>query len=185
MKHLFLATISGALAAFIWGYFSWEVLSWHDMRSFTDGEAVAEVMVENVETHGIYIYPEAGQSGPDADAITSGPFVYAIVRPKPLSSPWTMRDPLIRSFGIHLVGAFIISLTIFRIRATRYISRASVGLMMGLFSGLMMTLPMWNWLELPTQHVIAYALDPLVAWTISGMVIATIIRPKKARRLFS
>ena len=185
MKQLFLATIAGALIAFMWGYISWEMLSWHEMDSFSDSEQVSEVMVANADDHGIYLLPQPSEFGPDAKAITKGPFVYAIVRPDPLSSPWSMTEPLIRSFCIQLIGAFIIALTILRIRATRYISRASVGFIMGLFSGLMMTLPTWNWFELPMNHAIAYTLDPLISWTVSGMVIAAIIRPKKARRLFS
>lgn len=92
---------------------------------------------------------------------------------------------MIRSFCIQLFGALIIAIAIHRIRATRYISRASVGPAMGLFAGLTMTLPYWNWFELPDSYTIAQILDPFIGWTMAGLVIATIIKPPRARRIFS
>lgn len=185
MKHLFLATLVGAIIAFAWGYVSWEVLSWHEMGEFKDGKQVAETLKSNVSEHDVYVYPSSLDGAPDTKALTEGPFIYAVVRPEPLLSPWRMTASLMRSFVIQLLGSFIIALMIFRIRATRYISRASVGFIMGLFAGLMMTLPTWNWFELPDHHTLAYAADPVIAWTLAGAAIAAIIRPKKARRLFS
>ncbi|MGJ8678126.1 MAG: hypothetical protein ACSHX0_11460 [Akkermansiaceae bacterium] len=185
MKRFLLATILGALVAFIWGYVSWEILSWHKMANFKNPEAVSELILENAPTHDLYMLPAPRAEGPNVEAITEGPFIYAVVRPDSLPTQWSMPTQLLRSFCIQLSGSLIISIMIFRIRARRYISRASIGLMMGLFAGLTMALPSWNWFEIPNSHAIAAALDPLIAWTLSGMLIAAIIQPKKTRRIFT
>ena len=185
MKRFFIATFIGALIAFSWGYLSWELLSWHKMDNFKNSAAVSEVLIENTTSHGIYMLPSPSSSPPNAEAITKGPFVYAIIRPSALRQPWSMTRPLIGSFCIQLIGSLIISAMVMRIRARRYISRASIGPIMGLFAGIMMTLPTWNWFELPTSHAMAYALDPFITWTLAGTVIAAIIQPKKDRRIFT
>jgi len=185
MKRILLATLAGAIIAFFWGYISWELLSWHKMDSFENDSTVVKIITENAPTHGVYTLPQPGENGPNADAITEGPFIYAIVRPGKLSSPWELSRHMIASFCIQLTGAFIIALAIHRIRASRYISRASVGPAMGLFAGIVVTLPHANWFELPHSHALAQTLDPLIAWSIAGLVIAAIIKPPRARRIFS
>ena len=185
MKRILLATLVGSIVAFLWGYISWELLSWHKMDTFKNDSAVVKTITENAPTHGVYTLPLPDKNGPNADAITEGPFIYAIVRPGKLSSPWALRSHMIASFCIQLAGAFIISLAIHRIRASRYISRASVGPVMGIFAGIVVTLPHANWFELPHSHALAQTLDPLIAWTIAGLLIAAIIKPPRARRIFS
>jgi hypothetical protein len=185
MKRFILATFAGAVIAFFWGYISWEFLPWHPMDTFKNDAAVSQTISDNAPAHGLYILPRHQESGPDAEAITEGPFVYAIVRPGKLTPPWEFGRHMIISFCIQLIGAFIITLAIHRIRATRYISRASVGPAMGLFAGVVMTLPYWNWFELPDSHTLAQVLDPFIAWTLAGLVIAAIITPPRARRIFS
>ena len=185
MKRILIATLVGAIVAFFWGFLSWAVLPWHKMDTFKDEAAVAQVMIENAPAHGVYVMPQMGEKGANADAITKGPFVYAIVRPNSLDAPWKETTPMLGSFCIQLVGAFIVTLTIHRIRASRYISRASVGPALGLFAGLMMTLPAWNWFELPLSFAFIQILDPFIAWTLAGFAIAAIIKPPRPRRIFS
>ena len=72
-----------------------------------------------------------------------------------------------------------------RIRATRFISRASVGAILGVFAAISMALPRWNWFETPNIHLLASIIDPVVAYTLAGVFIASIIKAPKARRIFS
>lgn len=185
MKRTLIATLVGAAIAFLWGYVSWELLPWHRMNSFEDSSEVARVIRDNTPEHGVYMLPIKDNAWPDAKAITDGPVIYATVRPGKLESPWTLSSRLIRSFLIQLAGAMIIAITVHRIRARRYLSRASIGPTMGLFAGLVMTLPSWNWLELPGNHALAHILDPLICWTLAGMAIAAIVRPPRTRRIFT
>ncbi|MBT8044192.1 MAG: hypothetical protein KJO79_04505 [Verrucomicrobiae bacterium] len=185
MKRIILATIAGAIVAFLWGFVSWSILPWHKPDTFTNDEAVAKVIKENAPSHGLYMLPASGAMGPDTVTVTEGPFVYAIVRPGKLDQPWTLVRPMMLSFGIQMLGALMIAIGIHRIRASRYISRASVGPAMGLFAGVIMTLPYWNWFELPQSHTLAQLLDPLITWTLAGLVIAAIVKTPPPRRIFS
>lgn len=81
MKRIFIATLVGAVVAFFWGFISWQLLPWHQMNHFKDDAAVAKAISENAPRHGLYVLPRHGDKGPDADAVTEGPYVYAIVRP--------------------------------------------------------------------------------------------------------
>ncbi|MBT8038138.1 MAG: hypothetical protein KJO21_11385 [Verrucomicrobiae bacterium] len=189
MKSIILATLAGATIAFTWNFVSWQFLPWHQMETFENDDAVARVITENAPTHGVYTLPRHLDQklikAPHARALTRGPFLYAIIRPDPLTHPWSLSRHLIYAFCIQVIGAFLITLSIHRIRASRYISRASVGPTMGLFAGLMMTLPQWNGFELPQSHTLAQILDPLIAWSLAGLVIAAMIKPRRARRIFS
>ena len=185
MKRIIIATLVGATVAFLWNFVSWQLLSWHRMDSFEDNAAVVKVIKENTPAHGIYLLPMQGQDGPNADAITEGPFIYAVVRPGKLDAPWKLSTHLMRSYVTQLLGALIIAIAIYRIRATRYLSRASVGSAMGLFAGLTMSLPHWNWLGLPGAEALVHILDPWIGWTLAGLCIAAIIKPPRARRIFT
>jgi len=185
MKRILIATFTGAAIAFLWSFISWQLLPWHQMESFKDEAAFAESVKANAPAHGLYMLPAKEEAGPDTTALREGPFVYAVVRPGKLEAPWKLSTRLIRSYGIHLLGSLIIVLAVYRIRASRYLSRVSIGTMMGLFAGLTMTLPHGNWFELPSTHVLVHVLDPLIAWTLASLCIAAIIKPPRTRRIFS
>ncbi|BDS07258.1 hypothetical protein NT6N_22980 [Oceaniferula spumae] len=186
MKRVIIATFTGALVAFFWGFITWMLLDWHTPETFKDEAAVTEVITANAETHGIYMLPRPGDMSQDREAaFTKGPFVYAIIRPGSLDRPWNMVESMLISFGINVLCCLVISVSVLRIRATRYISRASVGATLGLFAALSVVLPHWQWFETPGSHFLAEFLDPIIAYTLAGLVIAAIIKTPKARRIFS
>lgn len=185
MKRLIIATIAGALTAFVWGFVSWTLLDWHKPNSFTDASAVEQVIVDNTPNHGIYMLPLHQNQEDQTAAITKGPFLYATIRPEKLDTPWSMTRPLVISFIINLLCSLIITICVLRIRATRFVSRISVGITLGVFSAISMALPQWNWFETPGRHLLADTSDPIIAYTLAGLVIASIIKPPKARRIFS
>jgi len=185
MKRLVIATIAGALTAFTWGFVSWMLIGWHTFNSFTDTSAVEQIILENAPSHGIYMLPLHENKEDQAAATTKGPFIYAPIRPNKLDEPWTMTKPMLISFTISLLCSLIITICVLRIRATRFISRASIGVTLGVFSAISMALPQWNWFETPSSHLAASILDPIIAYTLAGLVIACIIKPRKAKRIFS
>ena len=160
-------------------------MSWHTPSTFTEPSEVEQVITANAPTHGVYMLPLNEDSDDQAAAITKGPFIYAIIRPDALEKPWSMNKSLIIAFVINLLCSLVIATCVLRIRATRFISRASVGITLGSFAALSMALPCWLWFEMPTSHTIAATLDPIIAYTLAGIVIASIIKPPRARRIFS
>ncbi len=185
MKRVIIATFTGALIAFVWGFISWVLLDWHTPSTFTNADNVAEVIKENAPSHGVYMLPLNENEEDQAAAITKGPFVYATIRPGKLNQPWSMTNSMLISFANNLLCSFVITICVLRIRATRFISRASVGATLGIFAAISMALPRWNWFETPTIHLLADASDPIIAYTLAGLVIASIIKAPKARRIFS
>lgn len=185
MKRLLIATCVGAIVAFLWGFASWELLPWHQMATFKDDQVMSQAIKENTPEHGIYMLPRRGAQGIDAQAITEGPLVYAVIRPGQLEQPWILSNHLVRSFIIQFLGSLILAVTVYRIKASRFISRASVGIVMGLFAGVSSTLPFWNWFELPNSRVLVHILDPFICWTLAGLCIAAILKPPGPRKIFT
>ena len=140
MKRLLIATCVGALVAFLWGFASWQLLPWHQMGTFKDDAAMSKAIKENTPEHGIYMLPRRGAKGLDAKAITEGPLVYAVIRPGELDQPWILNNHLVRSFIIQFLSSLILAVTVYKIKASRFISRASVGIIMGLFAGVSLSL---------------------------------------------
>ena len=185
MKRIFIATCVGAVVAFLWGFASWELLPWHQMGTFEDDAALSQAIKENTPEHGIYMLPRRGAQGLDAQAITEGPLVYAVIRPGSLDQPWLLSNHLVRSFFIQFLSSLILATTVYKIKATRFVSRASVGIVMGLFTGVSSTLPFWNWFELPTSRVLVHILDPFICWTLAGLCIAALLKPPGPRKIFT
>lgn len=185
MKRLLIATCIGAVVAFLWGFVSWELLPWHQMETFNDDAVMSQAIKENTPEHGIYMLPRRGAKGLDTQAISEGPLVYAVIRPGQLDQPWILSNHLVRSFLIQFLSSLILATTVYKIQAYRFISRASVGIVMGLFTGVSSTLPFWNWFELPGSRVLVHILDPLICWTLAGVCIAAILKPRGPRKIFS
>lgn len=185
MKRVLLAIISGAVIAFTWGFISWMFVGWHTHNSFHDPAEVAEVISANAPTDGIYMLPMENNEMDQAAAMTKGPFIYAHIRSGSLPKPWSMTKTLLISFTNNALCSLIIAICVLRIRATRYISRASVGATLGIFAAMSTVLPRWTWFETPDMHLIAEMLDPIIAYTLAGLAIASIIKAPKARRIFS
>ena len=185
MIRVITAIFIGAIISFAWGFISWMVIGWHTPSSFTDPAAVAEVIKENAPDHGVYMLPAHEDAKEQADAITNGPFLYATIRPDTLDKPWSMSNSLFFSFANNLLCSLMIAICVLRIRATRFISRASVGAILGVFAAISMALPRWNWFETPNIHLLASIIDPIAAYTLAGVFIASIIKAPKARRIFS
>lgn len=184
-KKILMATCLGGAVAFLWNFVSWEILPWHRMHSFYNNAEISESLVRNSPTHGIYMLPQRGEKGLDAEALTKGPLVYAVIRPGSLQQPWSLTEHLIKSYIIQCLCALILALTVWRMKASRFISRAAAGMVMGLFAAVSSTLPFGNWFELPGSRVIVNILDPFICWTLTGLIIAAIVKPPGPRRIFT
>jgi len=131
----------------------------------------------------MYILPTPTDHGePDVDAITQGPFVYAVVRPGQRAGKWRMIRPMALNFTLNLVLALIVALMMKK--RTSYGSRVLVAIVLGLFAGLSASLPLAIWMELPPMETLARLADPLVSWLLAGMAMAAIIKSPQ-RKIFA
>lgn len=185
MKRFIIAIVAGAIVAFTCSLITTTLTDRRTPSTFTNPSEVEQVILANAPTHGIYTIPLNKNSLDQTTAINKGPYIRATIRPGALNKPRNIYIPLAISFFIHTICSLIIAISVRRIRATRYISRASIGVTLGVFAAICMELPRWNSFETPTSHVIINMLDPIISYTLAGLIIASIITRPKQRRIFS
>jgi len=185
MKRVIIATFIGAIVAFTWSLATTLLTDWHTPSAFTNPSEVEQAILANAPTHGIYTLPLHENSLDQAAAINKGPYIHATIRPGALHKPRSIYTPLVISFITHTICSLIIAVCVRRIRATRYVSRASIGITLGVFAAISMALPHVSSFEVPTTYMIINILDPIIASTLAGLVIASIITRPKQRRIFS
>ncbi len=188
MFKIIIAALLAAIAVFAWEALSWTVLGWHEngFRTFRNEDAVAEVIKANATSgQGIYLLPAMDEPSAVAteeekkahlkrqqDAVETGPYVYAVIRPGrgEISMGMNMTLSFVRSFICALLVAGLMSqLTAF------YPGRVGFAAALGLFAGLTSDLPMWIWFEAPGRDVMVNIADHLIAWIIGGAVLGLFV----------
>ena len=189
LKKIILASILGGLAAFLWGFLSWNVFSWHmtTMKSIRNESAVVTQLTEEIATTGVYMFPGIPRDqNPVAqnaygEKIRRGPIGY-IFYTYPGVDP--MPQDFLLGFLLFCLSAFIASTMLSLASETirSYSTRVFFVTLLGIFTALSSHLHSWNWLHYPTEYSITNALDVIATWLIAGLVIAAIIKPKITRR---
>lgn len=181
---LVIASLLAAIVSFVWGYFSWMQLTWHQvgMNEFKDEAAVAEVIKENATNgRGIYMLPYPRQpldihTDEEKEAIltkvetamTEGPYIYAIVRPG--AKDGDMTQSLIRSFVRSLIASLLVGALMTQL-VIGYAGRITFAAVFGLFAGLAVDVQTWIWFELPTRELIVNMADHFIEWSLAGAVL--------------
>ncbi len=185
-KPLLKCSIIGGLVVYIWYMFSWMILPWHDMvtNRFTDQQAVAQVLMQNAPTDGLYVLPSMKPPVISADMLGQnmsqygstdmsnwqGPFVYANIHKG--IKPNAMTVPLVVSLITHIIGAFFITLLLLQTKLARYWSRVKFVTIVGFLVGFLSMVPLWNWWGFTGAFTVVGILDTLFAWFFGGLVIA-------------
>lgn len=182
---LFVAALLAAILSFAWGFMSHNVLTWHDKgrSDFKDEKAVAEVIKANA-TYGIGIYTlpypqkavtyaeptEQKRLSESFDAAkTSGPYVYAIVRPGLKEDDQI--TSLAWSFGRSFLCALLLG-TLLHQTVLAFPGRLAFCAAAGLFAGVVCILPQNIWLELPWRNVIITVVDHIIEWSLAGLALS-------------
>ncbi len=86
----------------------------------------------------------------------------------------------IRSYVLEVVGAGLIVylLCLAGPNLRRYRERVAFVALIGLFATISGPLMDWNWLGFPLGFSMPIALDGIIGWTMAGLVIAALIKPK-------
>ena len=90
IKKVLLASLAGAVVAFIWSNVSWMAFTWHflDFRSFSDPVPVTESIMNQTPDNGIYMLPNAhveNHGDPEKHEewmgkAAKGPYAYMIIK---------------------------------------------------------------------------------------------------------
>ncbi|MCH9608796.1 MAG: hypothetical protein S4CHLAM45_07080 [Chlamydiales bacterium] len=176
------ATLIGGFIAWTWMILSWTVLPWHCsvVRQFTNGTEVAETIMENTESSGIFVLPSICNKEDlefAGEAFEKGPVVFASVSRYGLGLNTPV--PYVTSLFIQLIGAFFITLILLQARQLIYGSKVAMTVLIGLTVGVLGHLPAWNWWGFPFPYVFVEICDLAISWFLAGLVMAIFTRRRK------
>jgi hypothetical protein len=179
---LLLATFVAAVIVFLWGFLSWAVLPWHEPAQFSNEDAVAGVLKANAPAHAIYGLPRA-KTGDETsmnaamEKFAKGPYLYGVVRTGP--SDWSMGRAMALSFARGWAAALLLAMIMAKVGGC-FGSRVGLAVTIGLLIGLNSQLPLWIWMESPTNHTVNMVLDCVIEATLMGTVLALFMKSRGA-----
>ena len=89
---------------------------------------------------------------------------------------------LVTGFLIDLLAATLVAMLLSSVGSCgqNYWCRVGFIASLGVFTALIGHLSYWNWMHFPLGYTLAFVLDVIIGWTLAGLAIAFIIRPKTA-----
>lgn len=187
MKRIFIAGVLGAIVYFMWGMSAWLVFHLHDstVTGITSDEAITKVLQEQDLETGVYVAPwpedEANPSPEFLSRSEAGP-IYSIYYHKegsPPMPPSTMIAGFIINFLNSSLAACLLSGAVTGC-CRSYAQRVGFCTGLGIFVGLAGHAMYWNWMHFPLDYTIMFIVDVTIGWTLTGLVIAAIIKPQRA-----
>jgi len=188
MLRILIATHVGAIVYFIWGMLAWMVLPLHmtSMHGLPEEAAVtAELKRQNLTT-GVYTAPWSDNledwNDPNSEWMQrhkSGP-IYSIYYESRGSSPMSPQV-MATGFAIDLLATFVAACLLCGAASgccRSYFSRVAFVAGLGIFVALIGHATLWNWMMFPLDYTISFMIDVVAGWTLTGLVLAAIIRPK-------
>ena len=187
MNKLIVPSLITAVVVFIWMFISWTVIGWHnvDVKNLPNGDALAEQMQKSISEPGIYVYPGQPEDESDAamqkwnDQYKAGPLIHFMVY-NPEGTEWNMAMPMIKSFIINFIAAFIAGVLLMMTLAQNpsFWRRVIFVMMLGVFAAFVGPFIEWNWWSYPTGYSMINAIDLCVTWFIAGLVLGWRIKPE-------
>ncbi|MDR6640857.1 MULTISPECIES: hypothetical protein [Luteibacter] len=180
-----MATLIGGLVMFLWGAFAHMVLPLGEMsmRAPLDEDRVIASLKQGLPAEaGIYVLPHFDRGAADdekaraafsAKAVAS-PFAFIVYEPHGRDS-MQMGVNLFHQWVTNTLGAWILALVM--IRAGVGVTRGLVlGLAMGVFSWLSISVPYWNWYRFPDAFTVGSLLEIAFGWLLAGASIGWWLR---------
>ena len=187
MTRIILAGIVGAVIYFAWGMAAWMLLPLHtnSMAGLPNQNAIsAALQNQNLQT-GVYTIPwsdnESDWQDPESEFVQdhrAGPLATIYYRQE--GSEPMPTNLLVRGFVIDLLAAMLAACLLSATLASSpsYVSRVGFVLGLGIFVALVGHASYWNWMRFPTDYTIAFIVDVVVGWTMTGLAMAAIMRPE-------
>lgn len=192
IKSLALGAVLGGLVAFLWSAVSWMMLPWHNagMKSFTNEATVAQVVLDNVPTGGMFLLPgiPPGYEQMSADqrkmadaaratALANGPYMYAVV--------WRgLSENMGKQMGLwllfNMLAALLVSMLVMKTGGMSWGGRVMFVVTAAVAVCLIAVIPNWIWWRYPREVILVTMADIVIAWLLAGMVIAKVAAPPRA-----
>ncbi|MFZ0565304.1 MAG: hypothetical protein WAM28_03880 [Chlamydiales bacterium] len=170
----------GGIILFIWMMISWMVLPWHCtvMRTFKNEEIVAQTILDNTESDGVYILPNLYEKKITDEERTAlmkkGPVMFASVQRYGFDVDSIA--PYVSALIIQIIGAFLVTFLLLQTSGLGYLRKVLFITVIGLTLGVLGELPKWNWWGFSIGYVGVEMLDFLIGWFLAGLVIALFVR---------
>jgi hypothetical protein len=187
MKRVFLATLLGGIALFVWAAFSHSVLLiGAGFSPLPEEDKIVSALKSSIKEKGLYFFPgkdfrhsTSEQEATWLEKFRTGPAGMIIYRPlggEPFS-PSKLLIQLLASFVTAGIISFVVSLM-----TARYWERVAATTLLGLLACSAVSIIYWNWYEYPTSFFVAQIVDQVVGFFLAGLVIAKIATSPKAAR---
>jgi hypothetical protein len=187
MRKFVLCTLVGGVILFVWGFISHMAIPWYHMTvsSFTNENLVAKAVRVSVPSSGIYFYPnlehKPGMTAEEKKAAMElqqsnaieGPVIFAAVRKEGMAS---MTAPLVISFVINLVTAFLLTWILIMTGITSYWRKVLLCVLTGIIILVVAHLQYWNWYSFGMGYTLVTGLDTIIGFFLAGLLLARFTR---------
>lgn len=187
MGRRLLAAIAGGIVVFIWSAVSHMALGLGSagIRTLPNEERMAQAIRGVVTEPGLYFFPGMDPSRkmtPEEERAWTeryrrGPSGLMIVQPggRDPMEPTQFVVELLADILAAGVAAFLLAGL-----GGPLLARAGAVGLLGLFEWADLSVSYWNWYKFPTLYTGATLVEQVVGWTLAGLVMALMLRPRPA-----
>jgi hypothetical protein len=194
MLRFVLAVIVGTLVIYAWGFAAWMALPIHTgtIHALPDEQAVIQTLEVQQLPDGLYTYPPMPEHPADASKDEKaaaaqefeqkhekGPLVTVIYHAA--GGPPMPPKMLARGLVIDLVAVTLVSLILVLSGPIGFVRRLLIVVLAGVFAAAVSHVALWNWMYFPLDFTIGMVIDVVLGWTITGVVLAAILRKRPAK----
>ena len=188
MGRILAGAIVGALLLFVWQYVSHMVLALTDqhLKMVPNEAAVAAAVKDNIREGGLYKVPWMDPADSKDQAkqdemfkrYEAGPSFMIVRTPDGTKADFPKRLGL--EYAVTRIATFIAALVVAAIgpRLNVLGKVVLVGLL-GVLAWASQDASMWIWHDYPQEFTVAALMDAAAGWTLAGIGIAAIVRPRK------
>lgn len=172
------AGICAGIVLFLWSFFSWMVLPWHNtvLNRWQNEQVVTEAIANNSPISGIYFAPMK-YDDKTLESSPKSPMIFvSIVRSGMQSSMWI---PAIVSLFTQIVAACLVAWMLFRTSNLGFFSCVSFVTVFGLAAGVVSHIPYMNWFGFDSMYTAVEIADLVIGWYFAGLVLAFFYRRDK------
>lgn len=189
--RLILGALLGGFVLFMWGFVSHMMLPIGTMgMKFGGGDDSAVVTAMQgrfTQGEGIYLLPgfEKADQADQAkmtewsDKAKAGLYALVMYHPNGVESDPTMMKQLPIEFATNAFCALLVSILIAGVGGS-YLRRVGMITLLGVFAGVAVLVPYWNWYYFPLDFVIGGLIGHAVGWLLAGLAIAWVVKPANA-----
>ncbi len=174
MIRFLLLSLLGSVILFFWGFVGHVALGLYDpaFNHFDNEAAVASVLEENVRGSGIHYLP--------AEPLRDGSQAEVFVNYVPAGKRSGFGAMVGRDLLIGVTAVFVVLSLLRGERAGGYWPSVGSFAMFGFVLGFFVHAYLWNWFDFPTLYFVISVADSVVGWTLVGLALTPLLRPRQA-----